>query len=125
MAHTRTEIPGESTPIFPPSSPDLAPRYAALADRAPSAAFEEHPTRAGRRRPPHIRATDTRSPDPLAPPPYAHETAEPSVPTEGAEGVEGVEGAEDAEGAEGIEGTEGIELVVVTSVTKPSSRVAA
>ena len=40
-------------------------------------------------------------------------------------GVEAVEGAEDAEGAEGIEGTEGIELVVVTSVTKPSSRVAA
>ena len=74
---------------------------------------------------PPIHATDTRGSDPLAPPPYAHETAEPSVPTEGAEGVEGVEGAEGAEGAEGIEGTEGIKLVVVTRVIKPSSRVAA
>ena len=68
-----------------------------------------------------IRATDTRGPEPPAPPSYAHATAEPyprptSVPTEGAEG---------AEGAEGIEGTEAIELVVVTRVTKPSSRVAA
>ena len=62
-----------------------------------------------------IRATDTRGPEPPAPPSYAHATAEPCPRSTSVSN----------EGAEGAEGAEDIELVVVTSVTKPSSRVAA
>ena len=71
-----------------------------------------------------IRATDTRGPEPPAPPSYAHATAEP-CPRSTSVSNEGAEGAEGTKGAEGIEGTEAIELVVVTRVIKPSSRVAA